>query len=153
MERCTATIKRTGERCRLPAAPGDHLCPRHRRRSDAQGRATRKEGLPAGGDRGDGAATVALDGGPYEDLFDDEDRAALARALDAGLSHEAALLRVLIRRAVSEGRPSAQVAQLAGTLARLLRTQAGLGRQHVRDLDEALAAALDAIAREIGFNL
>lgn len=91
--------------------------------------------------------------GLYEGCLDEEGRAALARALAAGLDQETALLRVLIRRALLEGKPATQVAYLVDCLARLLKTQHVLSGKVGKQLDEAIAAALDAIAAEMGAHV
>ncbi len=89
----------------------------------------------------------------YGGCLDQADQAALAAALAAGLDEETALLRVLIRRALLEGRPAQQVAYLISVLANLVKTQHVLAGKSAKQLDEALAAALDAIAAEMGVKL
>lgn len=133
MGRCRAVTIRK-ERCRRQAPEGETLCALHRRaRFDA--------------------AEAEIVAGFYEDFFDEETRALLQNAAGNGLSAEAELVRVLIRRALAEGKPASQVAELCETLARLLKTQHALQGKNVRDLDQALGVALDAIAREMGEHL
>lgn len=88
--------------------------------------------------------------GPYDVCLDEEGKAAIARALAAGLDDETALLRVLIRRALLEGKPSTQVAYLVNTLASVMKTHHVLTGKVGKQLDEAITAALDAIATEMG---
>ncbi|MHB1133734.1 MAG: hypothetical protein ACYC4L_15280 [Chloroflexota bacterium] len=81
------------------------------------------------------------------------DRAHLTAAAGEGLAAETQILRLLIRRALDEGRPAGQVADLIDCLARVLRTQHALSGTNAKQLDEALANALDKIAAEIGVAL
>jgi hypothetical protein len=90
--------------------------------------------------------------GLYGDCLGEDDRAALAQVSGRGLEHELAVVRVLIRRAIADGRPSREVAQLLTCLAGLLKTQHVIAGKNAKQLDEALAAALDAIAVELGIG-
>ncbi|MHB1415428.1 MAG: hypothetical protein ACYC1C_09260 [Chloroflexota bacterium] len=102
---------------------------------------------------GEGEPGEARAEGLYAACLDDEERQALERALAAGLDEETALLRVLIRRALLEDKPATQVAYLIATLSQLLKTQHVIAGQAAKQLDEALAQALDAIAAEMGAAL
>ncbi|MDA8218222.1 MAG: hypothetical protein M0Z94_11460 [Dehalococcoidales bacterium] len=95
----------------------------------------------------------AMADGLYAACLDDEERQALERALAAGLDEETALLRVLIRRALLQDKPATQVAYLVQTLSQLLKTRHVIAGQAAKQLDEALAQALDAIAAEMGAAL
>ncbi|MCL5110598.1 MAG: hypothetical protein M1401_17375 [Chloroflexi bacterium] len=97
--------------------------------------------------------TTAINVGPYEDCLTPADRDALSRATATGLDEETALLRVLIRRALVEGKPATQVAYLVDCLTRLLKARHVLTGKAAKSLDEALAKALDAIAAEMGATL
>ena len=138
MERCQAIVKGTGRRCRRRAAADDELCAQHR-------------ALASGGKEIAAAGEHAA--GLYDECLDAADRAALDRATAAGLDHETALLRVLIRRALIEGKPATQIAYLVDCLTRLLKTRHVLAGKSAKQLDEALAAALDAVAAELGVKL
>lgn len=137
MARCTATRQNNAARGRNRATPPSPTLP-------ASG-----EGVGGDGD----SATEGAEGGLYETALDPADRAALESALAAGLDAETALMRVLIRRALVEGRPAAQVAYLVSVLAQIVKTQHVLAGKSAKQLDEALAAALDAIAAEMGVKL
>ncbi|MHB1007554.1 MAG: hypothetical protein ACYC3S_18225 [Chloroflexota bacterium] len=102
-----------------------------------------------GGARAGAANALGL----YADLLDEGERTALALAADCGIEQELSVVRVLIRRALIEGRPTREVAGLVDCLARLLKTQHVLKGKAAKQLDEALAAALDAIAAEMGAAL
>jgi hypothetical protein len=88
--------------------------------------------------------------GLYTDCLQEEDRAALAQVSGSGLEQEMAVVRLLIRRAIADGRPAREVAQLLTCLSGLLKTQHVIAGKNAKQLDEALAAALDAIAVEMG---
>lgn len=105
------------------------------------------------GDTGSAAADEPAANGLYGGCFDPADQAALSSAIAAGLDEETALMRVLIRRALLEGRPAQQVAYLISVLANLVKTQHVLAGKSAKQLDEALANALDAIAAEMGVKL
>ncbi len=94
--------------------------------------------------------------GLYADCLDEDERALLAQALasaSGGLEEELAVARVLIRRAIIDGRPAREVTALLNCLAGLLKTQHVLSGHNAKQLDEALAAALDAISVELGVSL
>lgn len=91
--------------------------------------------------------------GLYAGCLDDEERTALVQVAGSGLEQELAVVRVLIRRAIVEGRPAREVAQLLTCLSQLLKTQHVIGGKNAKQLDEALAAALDAIGAEMGVSL
>ncbi len=99
------------------------------------------------------AKAQAGEEGLYAGLLDEGERAALALAAGCGLEQELAVVRVLIRRALVEGRPAREVTALVDCLGRALKTQHVLQGKAAKQLDEALAAALDAIAVEMGANL
>lgn len=117
--------------------------------SEGKGKAKR-----GGGHKG-AKQTVSADEGAglYLDCLGEGDRLALTLAGGSGLEQEMAVVRLLIRRAILDGRPAREVAQLLNCLAGLLKTQHVLAGKNAKQLDEALAAALDAIAAEIGVNL
>lgn len=92
-------------------------------------------------------------GGPYTDCLTGDERAALAQVAGSGLEQEMAVVRVLIRRAIVEGRPARDVAHLLNCLSHLLKTQHVISGKNAHRLDEALAAALDAIGAELGASL
>ena len=106
--------------------------------------------IPQPGLAAAGGGECATASGLYAACLDEADQAALARALGAGLDEETALLRVLIRRALLEGQPATQVAYLVNSLASLLKTRHVLAGKVGKQLDEAITAALDAIAAESG---
>lgn len=94
-------------------------------------------------------AAVEASEGLYAGCLEEEDREALARARDGGLEQEMAVVRVLIRRAIVEGRPAREVAQLLTCLSQLLKTHHVISGHNAKQLDDALAAALDAIGAEM----
>ncbi|MHB9092591.1 MAG: hypothetical protein ACYC7H_14345, partial [Chloroflexota bacterium] len=61
--------------------------------------------------------------------------------------------RALIQRSVAAGADPLRTSRLMDCLARLLRVQASLTGANGRQLDQALANALDAIAAELGITL
>jgi len=97
--------------------------------------------------RGANAAARRL----YFDLFTPDERAALADAAeDNDLHQELALLRMLIRRGVAEGVDLETISRAMGRLAQMMRVQHVIRGQAVKNLDDALAKALEEIANEMG---
>ena len=87
----------------------------------------------------------------YQDLFSDAERAALAGAAERqDLDQELELLRVLIRRSVAEGQDLELVSRSIGRLAQALRIQRVLKGEAAKNLDEALARALEEIGNQLG---
>ena len=87
----------------------------------------------------------------YRDLFTSEERAALAGALETNnLEEELGLLRVLIRRGVAEGLDLETLSRSIARLAQALRVQHVVRGQAARNLDDALARALEEIGNELG---
>lgn len=87
----------------------------------------------------------------YGGLFSDEERAALAGALEQDdLEQELQLLRVLIRRAVAEGLDLETISRSIGRLAQAARIQHVLRGDAAKSLDAALARALEEIGNELG---
>ena len=91
--------------------------------------------------------------GPEKSPVSEVDRARLAAAAEEGLAAETRILRLLIRQAMDEGHPAGEIARLIDCLARVLRTKHVLTGANAKQLDEALATALDKIAVEIGATL
>lgn len=87
----------------------------------------------------------------YQSLFSEDERAALKEAVEENdLQQEVELLRVLIRRGVAEGLDLETLSRAMGRLAQLLRVQHVIAGQAAKNLDEALAKALEEIASEVG---
>lgn len=108
----------------------------------------RQRGRPGRGKRRGSAAEARK---LYEDLFQPEERAALAGAAERDdLEQEVELLRVLIRRGVAEGADLETVSRSIGRLAQALRVQRVLKGDAAKSLDEALARALEEIGNELG---
>ncbi len=87
----------------------------------------------------------------YQDLFTDAEKAALAGAAESNdLEQELGLLRVLIRRGVAEGQDLETLSRSIARLAQALRVQHVLRGQAAKNLDQALAKALEEIGNELG---
>jgi hypothetical protein len=107
--------------------------------------------LRAGGSRGKGARANEAARRLYQDRFTSEERAALTGAAESNdLEQELGLLRVLIRRGVADGQDLETVSRSIARLAQALRVQHVLKGQAARNLDEALARALEEIGNELG---
>jgi hypothetical protein len=105
----------------------------------------------AGGSRGKAARANAAARRLYQDLFTSDERAALAGAAESNdLEQELGLLRVLIRRSVAEGLDLETVSRSIARLAQVLRVQHVVKGQAAKNLDEALARALEEIGNELG---
>ncbi len=87
----------------------------------------------------------------YQDLFSAEERAALTGAAESNdLEQELGLLRVLIRRGVAEGLDLETLSRSIARLAAALRVQHVVRGQAAKNLDDALARALEEIGNELG---
>ena len=87
----------------------------------------------------------------YRALFTAEERSVLAGAAEReDLDQELELLRVLIRRGVAEGQDLETLSRSIARLAQALRVQHVLRGQAAKNLDDALARALEEIGNELG---
>jgi hypothetical protein len=87
----------------------------------------------------------------YQDLFTPEEQAALAGAVESDdLEQELGLLRVLIRRGVADGVDLETLSRSIARLAQAARVQHVVRGQSTRNLDDALARALEEIGNELG---
>ncbi|HVC33318.1 MAG TPA: hypothetical protein VNL16_07395 [Chloroflexota bacterium] len=111
--------------------------------TDEKARRARPPGKVPGG----ASATRRL----YQDLFSAQERATLEGAAeDNDLEQEVGLLRVLIRRGVADGVDLETLSRSLGRLAQMLRVQHVIRGQAAKNLDEALARALEEIGNELG---
>ena len=112
--------------------------------------ATRK-GKQAGRSRTRSSVATTTDRRRYGSLFTAEERAVLAGAAESNdLEPELELLRVLIRRGVADGLDLETLSRSIARLAQALRVQHVVRGQAARNLDEALARALEEIGNELG---
>ncbi|MCL5074201.1 MAG: hypothetical protein M1136_00905 [Chloroflexi bacterium] len=103
---------------------------------------------------GQKADTTVRQHGFYAHIFTPAEQADLAAALgDPSLADEIALLKVLIRRALAEEPDLKMVRAAVDTLCRALKVQYALRGKAARNLEEALAKALDEIGNELGMSL
>jgi len=111
----------------------------------------KKQTKQASGQRARQAQATAAARRLYQDLFTAEERVALAGAAESNdLEQELGLLRVLIRRGVAEGLDLETLSRSIARLAQALRVQHVVRGQAAKNLDEALARALEEIGNEIG---
>ena len=114
----------------------------------ADGEAKRRRG---GGTRAPVVVATETARRLYQDLFTDEERAALTGAAESNdLEQELGLLRVLIRRGVAEGLDLEMLSRAIARLAAALRVQHVVRGQAAKNLDDALARALEEIGNELG---
>lgn len=91
--------------------------------------------------------------GFYDEIFTPDERAAADGVSGDSLEEEIRMLKLLIRRGLVEGSSRSSITSTVDALVRAVRVQHILKGTAAKNLEEALAAALNDIGGELGLNL